>query len=259
MPSSSVKNLFLLAQRPGTPRDSQASGRLDIVRPVIGITCYVEQTRWEVWDTRAAVLPYAYVDHIERAGGRAVLIPPSLSEPAELLDRIDGLVLAGGADIDPVRYGAERHPETVEVRPDRDTGELALLGVAWEQRLPLLGICRGMQLMAVAAKGHLHQHLPEVVGHHGHLPQAGTYGDHSVRLAAASRLGDILGEAVDVHSHHHHSVADPGSLDVTGWADDGTIEAMEAPDRPFAIGVQWHPEVGHDPRLFRAFVDAARP
>ena len=227
------------------------------MRPLIGITSYVEQARWGVWDTRAALVPYAYVQRVEAAGGRAVLGPPS-PEPDEILRVLDGLLLAGGADLDPALYGATAHAETAGLRPDRDAGETRLLDAALAQDLPLLGICRGMQLMAVHAGGHLHQHLPELVGHEGHRPSPGVYGEHGVRVDSASRLGAILGDRVEVRSYHHQGVTDAGKLTVTAWAEDDTIEAVEDPGHRFAIGVLWHPEVGTDPRIFEALVSAAK-
>ncbi|MCU0265195.1 MAG: gamma-glutamyl-gamma-aminobutyrate hydrolase family protein [Actinomycetia bacterium] len=228
------------------------------MRPVIGISTYVEQARWGVWDTTAALVPYAYVRQVESAGGRAVLLPPSTEDPAEVLHLLDGLLLAGGADVDPARYGAAPHPETAGLRPERDAGELALLGAVLDADLPVLGVCRGMQLMTVRGGGALHQHLPEVVGHERHRPAPGVYGDHGVRLAEGSRVHAVLGERVTVHSYHHQGVAGTGSLTATGWADDGTVEVIEVPGRRFAVGVLWHPEVGDDPRLFEALVGAAR-
>jgi putative glutamine amidotransferase len=228
------------------------------MRPLIGITSYVEQARWGVWDTTAALVPYAYVQQVEAAGGRAVLVPPSASDPAEVLRVLDGLVLAGGADIDPVRYGEAAHEQTVGLRPDRDEGELVLLGGALAEDLPVLGVCRGMQLMTVNAGGRLSQHLPDEVGHEGHRPEPGVYGEHGVRLDDGSTVGRILGTQVRVRSYHHQGVADAGSLTATGWAEDGTVEVVEDPAHRFALGVLWHPEVGEDPRLFDALVAAAR-
>ncbi len=226
-------------------------------RPLIGITSYVEQARWGVWDMAAALVPYSYVRHVEAAGGRAIIVPPSTADPAEVLRVLDGLVLAGGADIDPDRYGEAAHEQTAGLRPDRDEGELVLLDAALAEDLPLLGICRGMQLMAVHAGGKLSQHLPEDVGHEGHRPSPGVFGEHGVRLAPDSTAGRILGEHVDVRSYHHQGVADAGTLTVTGWADDRTVEAVEDPGHRFALGVLWHPEAGDDPRLFDALVLAA--
>jgi putative glutamine amidotransferase len=225
-------------------------------RPVIGITCYVEDAAWGVWHTRAALVPYSYVRHVTAAGARAVMLPPDDLD-ADLLGRLDGLLLAGGADVGPERYAAAPHPRTVS-RPDRDAGELALLGAALRADLPVLGVCRGMQLLTVAAGGSLNQHLPETCGHERHQPAPGRYGDHPVTVVEGSRLHAILGPAPHVNSYHHQAVVDPGTLAVTAHADDGVIEAVEDPARRFVLGVQWHPEELTDPRLFEAFVEAAR-
>lgn len=233
------------------------------MRPVVGITTYVEQARWGVWDAEVALLPARYVRHVAAAGGLPVLLPPPAAAPgvgdaATLVDRLDALVLAGGADIEPARYGAPPHPLTTGTRPDRDAAELALVRAALALDLPVLGICRGMQLLAVAHGGALHQHLPEVVGHEGHRPAPGAYAEHGVRLAADSHAGRLLGEQAVVRSYHHQGVADPGTLTPTGWAEDGSVEALERPDRRFLLGVLWHPEAGEDGRLFEGLVAAAR-
>lgn len=228
------------------------------MRPLIGITSYVEQARWGVWDTTAALVPYAYVRQVEAAGGRALVIPPSTGDPSEVLSILDGVIFAGGADIDPARYGQQPHSETLGLRPDRDSGELTLLAKALALDLPTLGICRGMQLMAVHGGGSLSQHLPEIVGHEGHRPAPGVYGEHAVRLGNGSVVQAILGDSAHVRSYHHQGVADPGRLTVTGWADDESIEVLEDPACRFALGVLWHPEVGEDPRLFDALVAATR-
>jgi putative glutamine amidotransferase len=228
------------------------------VRPLIGITAYVEQARWGVWDTTAALVPYAYVRQVQDAGGRALVVPPSPDDPDDVLRVLDGLLLAGGADIEPTRYGEQPHAETTGLRPERDASELALLGAALDRDLPMLGVCRGMQLMTVHAGGRLHQHLPELVGHDDHRPSPGVYGEHAVRLEEGSRVQTVLGNRVTVRSYHHQGVADPGALRPTGWADDGTVEVVEDGGRRFAVGVLWHPEVGDDPRLFDALVAAAR-
>jgi putative glutamine amidotransferase len=225
-------------------------------RPVIGITCYVEEAAWGVWHTRAALIPHSYVRRVTAAGARAVLLPPDDLD-ADLIERLDGLLLTGGADIGPERYAAPAHPRTV-VRPDRDAGELLLLGAAVRADLPVLGVCRGMQLLAIAAGGCLDQHLPEVAGHDRHQPAPGRYGDHPITVAEGSRLRAILGPAPHVNSYHHQAVREPGTLTVTARADDGVIEALEDPARRFVLGVQWHPEELADGRLFEAFVDAAR-
>jgi putative glutamine amidotransferase len=184
-----------------------------------------------------------------------VLLPPDDAD-ADVLRVLDGLVLSGGADIDPAFYGEAPAPLT-DTRPDRDAGEFALLVAALERDLPVLGVCRGMQLLAAAAGGSLHQHLPDVIGHEKHRPAPGVYGTHPVRFAPGSRIAALMGDDTEVNSYHHQAVADPGSLTVTGWAGDGVIEAVEDPARRFLLGVQWHPEAARDIRLFQALVAAA--
>jgi putative glutamine amidotransferase len=227
-------------------------------RPVIGITAYVEVAKWGVWEQPAVVLPYSYVRAIEAAGARAVVLPPSSAGADEAVARLDAVVFAGGADLDPAMYDAEPHAATLGVRADRDAGELPLLQAALRADLPVLGICRGMQLLAVACGGTLVQHLPEVVGHERHRPAPGVFGHHEIRTASGSLVRTILGERVVVPSYHHQGLASPGSLTVTGWADDDSPEAVEDPDRRFALGVLWHPEAGDDSRLFDALVAASR-
>ncbi len=225
-------------------------------RPVIGVTCYVEPASWAAWrDVPAALLPQRYVIALRAAGARAVLLPPDDAD-ADVLDRLDGLLLAGGADLGPETYAATPHPTTVS-RPDRDAGELVLARAAVQRDLPVLGVCRGAQLLAVAAGGALHQHLPELVGHAGHQSEPGVYTPREVATARGSRLADIVGDRAAIACYHHQAVAEPGRLTVTAWADDGVVEAVEDPDRRFVVGVQWHPEVGDDPRLFEALIAAA--
>jgi putative glutamine amidotransferase len=225
--------------------------------PVIGITGYVEQTRYTAWHLRAALIPYWYVRQVADAGGLPVVLPPSPGN-TDLLDRLDGLILSGGADISPRLYRAAPHPATKGLRPDRDAGELPLAKAALRRGMPVLGVCRGMQLLAIAAGGTLHQHVPDLVGGTGHCPRRGSFGTHPVRLAPGSLVHTLLGEGEQVPTHHHQAVDDPGSLTVTGWADDGIVEAVEDPGRPFVLGVQWHPEAGDDPRLFEALVAASQ-
>jgi putative glutamine amidotransferase len=229
------------------------------VRPVIGITTYGVRTRWGAWDSAVVLLPRTYVDQIAAAGGSPVLIPPVPDLAGTLLDRIDGLLVAGGPDIDPHRYDAAPHPRTQGVDSERDAAELGLVAGALHRGLPLLGVCRGMQLMNVLRGGTLHQHLPDVVGHHGHAPAPGTFGSHPVRLSPASRLAAALrGDRALVRSHHHQGIDRLGTtLVATGWAEDGAVEALEEEGGPFAVGVLWHPEVGADRWLFRALVAAA--
>jgi putative glutamine amidotransferase len=229
--------------------------------PVIGISAYCEQARWGVWDSQAMVLPRRYADRVSAAGAIPVLLPP-VPDVAEALGQLDGLMLSGGGDIDPARYQAEPAPQTASVREERDTAEFALLAAALSLRLPVLGICRGMQVINVARGGSLHQHLPDVVGHDGHAPVPGAFGSHRVRVAPGSRLAAILGaDGADVPTHHHQAVDRLGQgLTATAWAEDGTIEAFELDpgESPFVLAVQWHPEAGDEPSLFRALVAAAR-
>ena len=231
-------------------------------RPLIGITCYVEPASRGDWkDVPSVVLPHDYVRQVKEAGGTPVVIPPWSDADAEaaeeIVARIDGLVIAGGADVDPSRYAAGRHPHVQESRPDRDAMEIALATAAAEADLPLLGICRGMQVMAVAAGGVLEQHVPDRVGHVDHSPAVAVYGQHPVTTVPGTRLAALLGEATDVPSYHHQSVLTHPGFEPSAWADDGTLEAMEDPDAFFRLAVQWHPEVGTDLRLFRALVEAA--
>ena len=225
--------------------------------PVIGITAYVEQARWGVWDVPAVVLPFRYVERVEAAGGRAVVLPPTAATDDAVMDILDGVVFAGGADLDPALYGEEAHAETTGLRPERDAAELPLMRSALDRDLPTLGICRGMQLLTVVSGGSLVQHLPDAVGHERHRPSPGVYGLHDVRLEPGSRVQGILGDQVSVPSYHHQGIASAGSLTVTGWADDETPEVVEDPDKRFAVGVLWHPEAGDDLRLFQALVLAA--
>lgn len=229
-------------------------------RPVIGITAYEEHARWGPWSERAVLVPATYVHAVERAGGAAVVLPVQSESLGSLLDRVDALVLSGGPDVDAGHYGQEAHPESQEPRAERDSFELELLGEADRRPVPILAICRGMQVLNVARGGSLHQHLPDVVGHAGHSPQAGEYAWHAVDVEPDSKLAVMLSSATEpIASHHHQAVARLGrGLRVVARADDGTVEAVEDPDRPYLIGVQWHPEEGDDLSVFRALVEAAR-
>ncbi|GIE53304.1 gamma-glutamyl-gamma-aminobutyrate hydrolase family protein [Actinoplanes nipponensis] len=226
------------------------------MRPVIGITTYVEPATWGVWHNLPTTLvPHDYVAAVTAAGGRAVLLPPDDLD-TDVLRILDGLVLSGGADVGPELYGAEPGPET-DTRPDRDTAEMLLARAALTRDLPVLGVCRGMQLLTVAAGGRLHQHLPDVLGHDRHRPAPGVYGEHEARFTPGSRIADLMDDDTRVHCFHHQGVADPGTLTVTGRAEDGLPEAVEDPAHRFVLGVQWHPEVTRDKRLFGALVAAA--
>lgn len=229
------------------------------MRPVIGITAYVEQARWLVWDNEVALAPLTYVDCIQRAGGRPVILPPTPDGVDETLASLDGIVFSGGSDIGPEAYGAEPHPQTKNVRVRRDEAELALLRAALERDLPTLAICRGMQLLNVVRGGDLHQHLPDVLGHDGHKAIPDVFGAHPVRIDPATRTGALLGEHAEIRSHHHQAPDRIGAgLVPFAWADDGTVEGLEDPRLRFAVGVQWHPEAGEDLRLFEALVAEAR-
>ncbi|MCS7006459.1 MAG: gamma-glutamyl-gamma-aminobutyrate hydrolase family protein [Thermoleophilia bacterium] len=228
-------------------------------RPVIGITTYAQEARWGVWRLPAAIVPLDYVDAVERAGGRPVLVPPSEVGVEETLDTLDAIVFSGGADVDPSLYGAEPHPETDEPQRRRDAGELALLRGALERDLPLLAVCRGFQLLNVARGGDLIQHLPEAVGHDDHKQVPGEFALHPVEVEAGTRLAEIVGRSAEVTSHHHQALGRVGEgLVPAAWAADGTLEAVEDPTRRFVVGVQWHPEAGEDAALFEALVDEAR-
>jgi putative glutamine amidotransferase len=229
--------------------------------PVIGISAYSEQARWGQWDLKATLLPQTYVDRVAAAGGVPVLLPPVPGVEAAV-GHLDGLIISGGPDVEPARYGQDPGPQTIVIRPDRDAAEMALFRAALDAGLPVLGICRGMQLMNVALGGTLIQHLPDVVGHHGHSPNPGAMGEHKVIVAQAGCLAGIVGPGpVTVPTHHHQGVdrlAD--GLVATAWAEDGMVEAFEfgpGHGHPFAVAVQWHPEASGQAGLFRALVAAA--
>ncbi|MFI9840187.1 gamma-glutamyl-gamma-aminobutyrate hydrolase family protein [Nonomuraea sp. NPDC051941] len=226
-------------------------------RPVIGITSYVEPAKFTVWDMTVALLPYMYVEQVVRAGGQPIVLPPA-GEPAQVVGRLDGLILAGGGDVDPARYGQEPGDQTGYIRKFRDEAEFGLIAAALDAGLPYLGICRGLQVLNVALGGSLHQHLPEVVGHTGHSPAPGRFGPLPVTPVPGSRLAKALGTEPVTVPHYHHQAIDrlaPG-LTVTATAGDGTIEAVELNSAPFAVAVQWHPEAAEDGALFEALVEA---
>ena len=230
-----------------------------MARPLIGITTYVEEASWSHWRAPAALIPFAYVRAVERAGGRALLVPPDDDGVEETLDALDGLILSGGNDVDPAAYGAEPHAETGGVRPERDRAELALLEGALARDMPVLAVCRGSQLLNVARGGDLVQHLPEVVGDEKHRETPGVFSAHDVRVDPESRLGTLVGDRAPVQSHHHQGFGRVGGgLRETAWADDGTLEAVEDPSKRFALGVLWHPEEEEDAALFAALVAEAR-
>lgn len=228
------------------------------MRPLIGLSTYREQARWGVWDLPADLLPTTYADAVVRAGGTPVLLPPV--DPAGapyVVARLDGLVVSGGADVDPGRYDAQPHPRTVSWRTDRDAWELALLSAADTRDLPVLGICRGMQVMAVHRGGTLEQHLPDAVGHESHSPAGPEFGDTEVETCPSTRLRMLVGDRSIVGCHHHQAVREHPGFTPAAYADDGTLEAMEAPGDRFQVAVQWHPETRSDGGLFAGLVAAA--
>jgi anthranilate synthase component 2/putative glutamine amidotransferase len=227
-------------------------------RPLIGITTYREQAQWGTWHVPAILVPAAYADAVAGAGGEPVLLPTG-AVSADVVGRLDGLVLAGGADVDPARYGRPAGPHTTVIRPERDETELLALQAALERDLPLLAICRGMQLLNVALGGDLVQHLPDLEHTGIHDLGAGLYQRREVRTGPGTELHRVLGPEAAVACHHHQALqrVAPG-LTPSAWAEDGVVEAVEAADRRFCVAVQWHPEETGDPRLFAALVAASR-
>ena len=228
-----------------------------MARPLIGITTYVEPASWGHWDgVEAALIPYEYVRAVERAGGRAMLVPPDDDGIDEVLDVLDGLIFSGGNALEPSVYGADAHAATGGTNPTRDRGELALLEAALDRDLPVLAICRGFEVLNVVRGGDIVQHLPEVVGHEEHRETVGEFSEHAVRVDPSSRIGEVRGP---VMSHHHQGIGRVGEgLREVAWAEDGTVEGIEDPQKPFVVGVLWHPEAGEDQRLFEQLVEAAR-
>lgn len=234
-------------------------------RPLIGMTAYAQQVQYGKNSLMAGMLPMTYVKAVHAVGGRAVLITPD-DPDVDVVESLDGLVLSGGGDVDPSRWGAHPHAETRADR-GRDESEFLLVRAALDADLPILGVCRGMQVMAIAGGGSLHQHLPEVVGHERHRAASGTdplaagaasYGRHEVVTRSGSRARTLLGAHLTVNSFHHQAVDDAGEFAVTGWCpEDRVAEILEHPSRSYAVGVQWHPERTSDLRLFKGLVEAA--
>jgi putative glutamine amidotransferase len=230
-----------------------------VTRPVIGICAAIESARWAAWEVEVNLSPRTYSHAVQRAGGLALILPPDdvvAESPDELLDMLDGLILAGGSDIDPASYGAKPHPETRNTRPERDRFELALGTRALERDMPVLGICRGMEMLNVIQGGTLDQHLGLEL--HRHTP--GAFVDHGVRLEAGSLAARVVGdERTEVKSAHHQGLDELGEgVIASGYADDGIVEAIELPERTFAVGVLWHPEEDERSRVIGALVEEAR-
>ena len=229
-----------------------------MARPLIGITTYVTPAKWGAWELEAALIPVDYVRAVERAGGRALLVPPSEDGVEETLQALDGLLFSGGSDLDPDLYDQEPHDQTSGVHEQRDRAELALLEAALQRDMPVLAICRGSQVLNVARGGDLVQHLPDVVGDEKHKHTPGSYADHDVTVEDGTRLASLLGDRAPVKSHHHQGIGRIGEgLRIAAHAEDGTVEAVEDPGRRFAVGVLWHPEAGDDARLFEELVREA--
>jgi putative glutamine amidotransferase len=232
-------------------------------RPLIGLTTYLEQAQMGIWDVPASFLPKVYFDAVTRAGGVAILLPPQPVDAGiahQVLAGLDGLIITGGKDVDPERYGQERHAETDEPRRDRDEWEDALLMAAIDTQLPFLGICRGAQVLNVALGGTLHQHLPEVLGTTRYNLGEGNFNDNEISIEESSRMRGLVGESLVGKSYHHQAIDELGEgLVVTARSDDGLIQAVELEGSPFGVAVQWHPEQDADDiRLFEGLVDAAR-
>lgn len=229
------------------------------MRPLIGITTYREHADWGTWDDPAVLSPVTYPDAVALAGGEPVLLPTGAASAA-VVGRLDGLVLAGGSDVDPARYGQQPAPHTGAPRRDRDETEATLLRAALDAGLPVLAVCRGLQLLNVVLGGDLVQHLPDVPGTGTHDPGRGAFADHEVTTVPGTVLAALLGSRVGAHCHHHQAVGRlaPG-LRVAATAEDGTVEGVQRDGAAFCVGVQWHPEAGPDGRLFAALVRAATP
>ncbi len=227
------------------------------------MTTYLDQAQTGIWNVSASFLPAVYFRGVTLAGGVAVLLPPQPADAGiadRVIDRIDALVITGGKDIDPMQYGQQPHPATDQPGADRDAWEFALLGAALNRKLPVLGICRGAQVLNVALGGTLHQHLPDLVGQGGHRLGNAVFAAMPVRTVPGTRLAALVGEAVNAKCYHHQAIAELGDgLVVSAWDSDGIVEAVELPGEDFTLAVQWHPEESLDDlRLFTAVVDAAR-
>jgi putative glutamine amidotransferase len=234
-------------------------------RPTIGLSCYWRQATFGAWTLDAALVGQGYVEGIRLAGGRAVVLPPDpewIENPGDAVNFIDGLLLTGGEDIDPLLWGEAAHPANGPVSPRRDAVEQALLHCALEQGKPVLGICRGMQLINVALGGSLLQHMGEIVDQRPHREDDSTYGRHPITVVPGTKVSDMCQPGTVVHSHHHQTIGTvaPGLI-ASAYAPDETIEAIELDSETFCVGVLWHPDATHDPTgapVFSRLVEEAR-
>ena len=226
-------------------------------KPVVGITAYLTDAAWSHWNLPAALLPASYVRSVALAGGSPLLVPPGAGID-ETLAAVDGLVFSGGSDVDPALYGADAHAETTGIVRERDDFELDLMRAALGHGVPVLAICRGSQVLNVALGGDIEQHLPDRLGDERHRRERGVFSVHGVDVLSGTRLAEIVGDRVEVKSHHHQGFERLGSgLRESARAEDGTVEGLEDPERRFAVGVLWHPEEDEDRALFEALVAAA--
>jgi putative glutamine amidotransferase len=233
--------------------------------PAVGICAAIDRVVRGPWDEVVVFTQRTYVDAVQRAGALALVLPPDEAagaDPDPWLDRLDGLILAGGADVDPASYGAEAASETTGTWPERDRFELGLARGALERRMPVLGICRGMETLNVTRGGTLVQHLPDVIGHDRHRAQLGSFGEHEVHLEPGSVAARAAGaEHLTVKSHHHQGIDRLGDgLVATGWSvPDDVVEAIELPvSEAYVLGVLWHPEEDGESRVVESLVEAAR-
>lgn len=241
---------------------SESVSNLRPARPVLGLTSYLQQAQTGVWDVRASFLPAIYIEGVTMSGGIATLLPPQPVDDeiaARVLDGLDGLVITGGRDVDPAAYGQAPHPSTDQPARDRDAWEFALLRGALHRGLPVLGICRGAQVLNVALGGTLHQHLPDIVGHQQHQAGNAVFNTSAIQTVPGTRLAGLIGESTDAQCYHHQAIAELGDgLLASAWDADGVIEGVERPGDSFVLAVQWHPEERLDDlRLFAGVVQAA--
>ena len=234
-------------------------------RPTIGLSCYWRQATFGAWTLDAALVGQGYVEGVRLAGGRALVLPPDpewIENPADAINLVDGLLLTGGEDIDPLLWAEEAHPANGVLSPRRDAVEQALLHCALEQGKPVLGICRGMQLINVALGGSLLQHMGEIVDQRPHREDDSTYGRHPITVVPGTKVSDMCEPGTVVHSHHHQTIGTIATgLIASAYAPDETIEAIELDSDRFCVGVLWHPDAADDPTgasVFSGLIEAAR-